>query len=772
MTNGMGSKTFSSQLRRLLLVASIIAAVYAIQYQKNSTTHDAWWTFHPLLASAQQETPTPVELYDPTEVTDTSMRLTWSRNVDEHFYGYVVVMVFGPLQNLSLATGAEAEWMEWIGDQSVVSYEQKWLQPSTTYHFAIAVCSTQEQYSFSNVVSVTTRAYPPITSAFLSSDILIATSILIAATVTTGFAILKSKHSWIEGASICVAVGLLNARTSTILIGAIPQVNTMSLGGLLGGLLASRYDSSQKPLRRKLHLVVGASVGCVAGWYFLSFGILLAVTGFYILELEHGGIVGRDASEMPQSAYSRFYFLIALILGVLLTTFTFYILKGQTLLRLDSSAIIFPSEMNTILIAGIIIGAIFGIIPGINIIFAILMGIIIGLSGQALVYDLLGRTFFLIPIFSVLAIFSARRIEKKYNHTTASRGTLVLLYPVMTLVCVNLLGALNIPVEWAFIVALLLWFPASLIVVEAVASRQDQLRETRRIQKTLENVTSDLSKVESEISGREKNLQKLQQKHEEPLRKREALESQVRKLVASDPRNLPIKAEEIRKRAQKLSEKQIQTEIGRINREIARVRGESEKNEKEMILLKKEAENLILRRRETELKLKKLRLRDARNVQVAIETLEREWGDLNQSDLENVTVSGKVAPLFKTLRLIDFQRETKEQEIEALQSSIMGNRRTNIILNLERLTLQEERAARDLGRDSPRFVTLSNELRRLKAEQRDLTKRKARAQTAFDRLRSEKPQLQVGRPFLVALGLVFVGTILLFLVSHSHLIYW
>jgi titin len=94
--------------------------------------------------------PEPVTLHDPTEITETSMMLTWTENEDFDFKKYI--LYYSTSED---DIGQEAAD---ITDRSDTSYQMTGLSEDTRYYFVVRVEDTGGKSSDSNQVSATTLA--------------------------------------------------------------------------------------------------------------------------------------------------------------------------------------------------------------------------------------------------------------------------------------------------------------------------------------------------------------------------------------------------------------------------------------------------------------------------------------------------------------------------------------------------------------------------------------------------------------------------------------
>ncbi|MBS7631197.1 fibronectin type III domain-containing protein [Candidatus Bathyarchaeota archaeon] len=96
--------------------------------------------------------PSPVTLNPPSEITETSMKLSWTESVDTDFKSYVVYQ--------SNAGGSLGAPIYALTTKSATSYTVTDLTADTTYYFTVRVYDTGDLYADSNQVSGKTLAAP------------------------------------------------------------------------------------------------------------------------------------------------------------------------------------------------------------------------------------------------------------------------------------------------------------------------------------------------------------------------------------------------------------------------------------------------------------------------------------------------------------------------------------------------------------------------------------------------------------------------------------
>jgi len=94
--------------------------------------------------------PSEVTLLSPTDITENSMTLNWTRNFDSDFAAYKVY------RDLSPAVTQSSELIATITNSAENYYTDTGLQASTTYYYRVYVMDMVNQHTASNVVSTTT----------------------------------------------------------------------------------------------------------------------------------------------------------------------------------------------------------------------------------------------------------------------------------------------------------------------------------------------------------------------------------------------------------------------------------------------------------------------------------------------------------------------------------------------------------------------------------------------------------------------------------------
>ena len=357
------------------------------------------------------------------------------------------------------------------------------------------------------------------------------------------------------------------------------------------------------------------------------------------------------------------------------------------------------------------------------------------------------------------------KVWRECEHTIGSGIALALLFTHLTSLSLLLTRLQHLNLGWSFVLAVLLWLPTSVAFVKIIVEIQEIQREKRKRQQELQKVISDLSKIEAEILIRNKEMQKLKQKHEEPLNHINELEKEISQLVASDPANLTLKAEEFRKQVQSIPKDQIWKRTREINKGVDNIKRARGDKEKKLSAFKKEKETLCSQQRETEKHMLKLEMADPANVKVKLEILGKKWQNFSQSELEGIEVIGEVERLLKEQHLLNFRIEAKNKEIEDLHNRIIDTHRAETLLLLEKLILQQGEVAKNLGQDEPRLIEMGNKLENLEAERNKLTEQKSRISQMLAEMQVAKPRLQVGKGIYLTLAAFLVVSLLLYILS-------
>jgi hypothetical protein len=113
------------------------------------------------------EPPAAVVLSSPTDVTDSTLVLTWSRSTASDFATYRVYQAQANTVDSLAATGGASGLVATIPGVADTTHTVTDLADSTTYFFAVAVTDQEALVSVSNVVSATTTVTAPPESLIL-----------------------------------------------------------------------------------------------------------------------------------------------------------------------------------------------------------------------------------------------------------------------------------------------------------------------------------------------------------------------------------------------------------------------------------------------------------------------------------------------------------------------------------------------------------------------------------------------------------------------------
>jgi chitodextrinase len=102
--------------------------------------------------------PTPVTLSQATDITENSLKLSWTENADSDLRNYTIYQ--------STITGAIGTAITAVTGSSLTSYDVTGLSENTTYYFMIRVYDAEGLYADSNQISATTHSTPSETSQF------------------------------------------------------------------------------------------------------------------------------------------------------------------------------------------------------------------------------------------------------------------------------------------------------------------------------------------------------------------------------------------------------------------------------------------------------------------------------------------------------------------------------------------------------------------------------------------------------------------------------
>jgi len=117
--------------------------LYADSNQVNAKTNE------PTLP-APNLPPTPVTLNQAANITENSLRLSWTENTDVDFKNYTIYQ--------STTTEAVGTAITAVTSSSLTSYEVTGLSANTTYYFMVRVFDAEGLYADSNKISTTTSS--------------------------------------------------------------------------------------------------------------------------------------------------------------------------------------------------------------------------------------------------------------------------------------------------------------------------------------------------------------------------------------------------------------------------------------------------------------------------------------------------------------------------------------------------------------------------------------------------------------------------------------
>jgi len=142
-----------------ITIPALVSEALAIEYYINASdgtniaTHPEVDPIHSPHVISVDFYPTAVELSDPSDITEDSMRLTWTESIDEDYMNYTIY------ESTALETLGEP--VHTVTTKDATSYTVTGLLPDTTYYFAVRIFDRNGLYADSNKVSGKTMSRPP-----------------------------------------------------------------------------------------------------------------------------------------------------------------------------------------------------------------------------------------------------------------------------------------------------------------------------------------------------------------------------------------------------------------------------------------------------------------------------------------------------------------------------------------------------------------------------------------------------------------------------------
>jgi uncharacterized membrane protein (GlpM family) len=425
---------------------------------------------------------------------------------------------------------------------------------------------------------------------------------------------------------------------------------------------------------------------------------------------------------------------------------------------------------------GIIVGAICGLIPFVNVLYGLIIGSVIGVYIGELSHFQAGflSLFLLCVLLSYLVV---NKLDKEYEHSVGSGVVQILLYFVLTSFFFLLTQLQRLNWMYSLIFASLTWLPASWALVEMMIRMPKGLEKKRKLQEELEEVEVMLQENEIEIRELGQEKQDLGQKLEEPHSRMRQIDSEVNTLLESDPknlRNLLLRVEDLREQVRGFSKVQIQEREESVNGALDEARRRIENNKKRLKALGDEIEDHEKERWRIESRIEELALENP-SVELRLRSLredrEKMWLDFDGSAAETARVLHDIERLFKGATsherlfrekcLLDVEIQVKKKEMDEVSRNVKDAELAIIINSIEKLILEHEKTSRNLGVDQSRFVAIGPILEKLEIERNGLSERKGEISKNVAEMQALKPHLQATKGICSILGAAFVASFLL-----------
>jgi len=259
--------------------------------------------------------------------------------------------------------------------------------------------------------------------------------------------------------------------------------------------------------------------------------------------------------------------------------------------------------------------------------------------------------------------------------------------------------------------------------IKGVQEREDKSRELRRLQLELKKVDAGLERTNANITDPEKRKEGLT-KQAQPLLDRNAKdEREIGHLIAADPANLGLKAKELRKKVQGLSDALLRDTLTRVNRDLQEITHAKQRAREELATLESVAQEQEIRLRELERLIRALEMRDPSNIRLQVKVLSSEWRDLSESELEAVPMRNELSQLLKEVTILKLRIERTRGEIDAIRRRISDTTTENV-LTLEKLMVDKEQISRTPQPEKDQLSQIEAELQSLHVERRGLEQRR------------------------------------------------
>ena len=161
--------TYNCTISESEVIAAIIEYYIEATDGLNFVTNGTAQNPHIILINLYPET---VTLSYPTDITENSMKLSWTESIDTDFENYTIFQ--------SSNKGSLENPIHVITDKSTTSYTIVDLPPASAYYYTIRIYDTGGLYSDSNQVDGRTKAAPALPWVPIIGSVIIAAAIISA----------------------------------------------------------------------------------------------------------------------------------------------------------------------------------------------------------------------------------------------------------------------------------------------------------------------------------------------------------------------------------------------------------------------------------------------------------------------------------------------------------------------------------------------------------------------------------------------------------------
>ena len=358
------------------------------------------------------------------------------------------------------------------------------------------------------------------------------------------------------------------------------------------------------------------------------------------------------------------------------------------------------------------------LIPWINCIVFILVGVSLAWYFGSIVFFTIDaqRTIhpflFAIPLFFASGYFLHLRISKsrigsfyiqnvwaKYKHTAQSKIMLAMLFFALDFLALWISKRLQFDWEWALVIATLLWFPGSVVLIKLITRKMESVKEKIKLQQRLDEKKEQLKEAQEKIREKEYQLEILNEENE-----------LLQMIISTDPKNLQIIKDKIRK----MSTDELEERESELNRQLQDLSINLRNSELQVKQLNNDLANLKSKEIEKQQLLdQKIEEGDAANLRVLADTLLTDYRGRNLSELEKVEPENEIAQIIKEICINKALIKKISGDIKKIKGNATNMRRSKQDLELEKSLIHREK----INAEKLNILQLQNELENIRREE-------------------------------------------------------